>query len=180
METAQLLHALAFAAHKHRDQRRKDINASPYINHPIAVAEILAREGGVGDVAILMAAVLHDTVEDTECSFEELEAEFGAEVASMVREVTDDKKKPKQERKALQVEHARTASPAAKQIKIADKVSNIRDITTSPPAGWTVARRIEYLEWSARVVAGCLEVNPALDAVFADAIAAAHRSLGLE
>jgi len=178
LNISNVLQALAFAAHKHRDQRRKDIEASPYINHPIAVAEILAREGGVSDINILAAAILHDTVEDTECTFEELEDEFGADVANLVREVTDDKTLPKLERKALQVEHARSASPAAKQIKIADKVSNIRDITSSPPADWPLARRTEYVDWAVQVVAGCLGVNAELDSVFAEAITGARRKLG--
>jgi guanosine-3',5'-bis(diphosphate) 3'-pyrophosphohydrolase len=175
LNISSVFHALAFAAHKHRDQRRKGVEASPYINHPIAVAEILAREGSVSDINILAAAILHDTVEDTECTFEELEAEFGIDVANLVREVTDDKTLPKLERKALQVERARSASSAAKQIKIADKVSNIRDITSSPPADWPLARRVEYLDWAAQVVAGCVGVNPALDSAFSEAITAARR-----
>src|SRR5690349_3850684 len=101
-----LLHALAFAAHKHRDQRRKDAEASPYINHPIALAEVLAGEGGVTDIEVLAAALLHDTIEDTDTTIEELREQFGARIAGVVGEVTDDKDLPKAERKRLQIEHA--------------------------------------------------------------------------
>jgi guanosine-3',5'-bis(diphosphate) 3'-pyrophosphohydrolase len=127
---ANLLRAASFAAHKHRDQRRKDVEASPYINHPIAVATVLAIEGGVTDEPILVAALLHDTVEDTATTFEELEQEFGRDVAELVREMTDDKSLDKDVRKQLQIAHAPAASSPAKQIKIADKICNIRDIST--------------------------------------------------
>src|SRR5436190_22461105 len=97
------LHALTFAAERHRNQRRKDAGASPYINHPIAVAAVLATEAAVTDEVTLIAALLHDTVEDTETSLEELQKRFGAEVAHLVREMSDDKSLPKQVRKQLQI-----------------------------------------------------------------------------
>jgi guanosine-3',5'-bis(diphosphate) 3'-pyrophosphohydrolase len=159
---AHLLKAIAFAAEKHRHQTRKDAEASPYIIHPIAVATVLAVEGDVDDEATLLAAILHDTVEDTETSFAELEKHFGLEVTELVRELTDDKSLKKDERKRLQVEHARASSPRAKQIKIADKICNVLDIAVSPPADWPLERRREYLKWSERVVAGCRGVNPKL------------------
>ena len=112
MNPTQLLKAIAFAADKHRKQRRKDAEASPYINHPIAVATVLAAEGGVSDEATLMAAALHDTVEDTQTTFAELEEHFGPEVTGLVRELTDDKSLEKAERKRLQIEHAPDASSA--------------------------------------------------------------------
>ena len=179
MNAAHLLKAIAFAAEKHRRQRRKDAEASPYINHPIAVATVLAGEGGVSDQATLLAAVLHDTIEDTQTSFAELEGHFGPAVAALVREVTDDKSLKKDERKRLQVEHARASSPRAKQIKIADKISNVRDIAVSPPADWPLERRREYLTWSERVVAGCRGVNPKLDQAFDETVGEARRVLGL-
>src|SRR5437868_9453111 len=113
-ELALLLKALAFAAHKHRDQRRKDADASPYINHPIALADVLVNEGGVTDIEVLCAALLHDTVEDTATTHEELIAAFGARIARIVAEVTDDQHRPKAERKRLQVEHAASISTEAK------------------------------------------------------------------
>jgi GTP diphosphokinase / guanosine-3',5'-bis(diphosphate) 3'-diphosphatase len=128
-----VLRAAAFAADKHRLQRRKDVDASPYINHPLSLADILAREGGVEDAAILAAALLHDTVEDTETTFEELEDCFGPRVAGIVAEETDDKSLPKQERKQLQVAKAHSKSPGAKLVKLADKISNLRDILAAPP-----------------------------------------------
>ena len=177
MDPARLLHALDFAAKKHRDQRRKNAEASPYINHPIAVAAVLAGEGGVSDETTLLAAALHDTVEDTQTTFEELERHFGLDVSGLVRELTDDKSRPKDERKHLQVQHARQSSAQAKAIKIADKVCNIRDITECPPAGWGLERRLEYLVWSEQVVAGCRGVNPRLDQVFDQALARARGAL---
>ncbi len=131
MNPAHLLKAIAFAADKHRRQRRKDADESPYINHPIAVATVLAVEVNVSDEATLLAAVLHDTVEDTQTTFAELEEHFGPEVTSLVRELTDDKSLEKDERKRLQVEHARDSSPRAKQVKISDKICNVRDIAVS-------------------------------------------------
>lgn len=179
MNPAHLLNALAIAAEKHRRQRRKDAEASPYVNHLISVATVLAVEGDIDDEATLLAAVLHDTVEDTETTLAELEENFGPEVAGLVREVTDDKRLEKGERKRLQVEHARNSSPRAKQIKIADKISNVRDIAVSPPADWSLERRREYLTWSERVVAGCRGVNPKLDDVFDQAVGEARNVLGL-
>ena len=131
--TADLLDALAFAAHKHRNQRRKDVDASPYINHPIALARVLAVEVGVNDHKTLGAAILHDTVEDTETTLDELREHFGGKVADVVAEMTDDKSLPKQQRKELQVEYAPTLSKRAKLVKLADKICNLRDVATSPP-----------------------------------------------
>ena len=175
MNYVSLLKAISFASKKHSTQRRKDFDASPYINHPIAVATVLASEGNVNDETLLIAAILHDTVEDTETIFEELEREFGVEVANVVREVTDDKSLPKATRKELQIEHALHASPRAKQIKIADKICNIRDILSSPPADWSVERRREYLEWTQKVVNGCRDVNICLDKVYDSALAAGDK-----
>ena len=180
LNPTHLLQASAFAADKHRRQRRKDAEASPYINHPIAVATVLASEGDVSDEATLLAAVLHDTVEDTQTTFVELEERFGSEVAGLVRELTDDKSLEKGERKRLQIEHARESSIRAKQVKIADKICNVRDITVSPPADWPLQRRREYLTWSEKVVAGCRGVNPKLDQAFDQAITRARTVIDLK
>jgi guanosine-3',5'-bis(diphosphate) 3'-pyrophosphohydrolase len=153
-DLALLLKALAFAAHKHRDQRRKDAEASPYINHPIALAQVLAGEGGVTDLEVLAAALLHDTIEDTATTGAELAREFGARIAAMVEEVTDDTKLPKAERKRLQIEHAAGLSDGAKLVKLADKICNLRDVAIRPPAGWDLARRREYFDWAKRVIDG--------------------------
>ena len=158
--------AVAFAADKHRNQRRKDAEASPYINHPIALANVLANEGGVEDVTVLCAAVLHDTIEDTETTSEELQAIFGPKVASVVMEVTDDKSLEKSLRKQRQVEHAPHISTEAKLVKLADKISNLRDIIASPPADWSAERKQTYFEWAAKVVAGVRGVHPGLESVF--------------
>lgn len=165
-DLSRLLLAANFAADKHRDQRRKDAEASPYINHPLAVATVLAVEGGVTDIDLLAAALLHDTVEDTATSADAIEGSFGCEVSVLVNEVTDDKSLSKHDCKQLQVDNAPRKSDRAKQLKIADKICNIRDIDTTSPANWDVDRKIEYLDWAVRVVKGCRGVNPALDKLF--------------
>ena len=158
-----LLTALQFASAKHRKQQRKDTDRSPYINHPIAVAHLLATTGQVSEIAILMAAVLHDTIEDTETTPEELEAQFGAEVRRLVEEVTDDKDLKKQVRKKEQIEHAPKLSRGAKNIKISDLSCNLADIIENPPDTWTKERRSDYLNWTERVIAGCRGTNDALE-----------------
>lgn len=129
-----------FAAIKHRDQRRSDSKETPYINHPIGVAYILTSEGNVTDLDVVVAAILHDTVEDTDTSFDEIENEFGSKIRDIVAEVTDDKSLPKMERKRLQIEHALTASREAKLVKLADKLYNLRDLQKEIPKGWTEVR----------------------------------------
>jgi len=164
--------ALAFAAAKHRDQRRKDVEASPYINHPIALADILCNEGHVTDIDVICSALLHDTVEDTDTAPEELEAEFGKAICDIVREVTDDKTLPRQVRKQLQIDHAAHISEKAKLVKLADKISNLRDVANSPPPDWSLERRQEYFDWGKAVVDRMRGVNTSLEAVFDEAYAA--------
>lgn len=175
---ATILKALHFAASKHRDQRRKDVEASPYINHPIEVAELLSRVGGVHDLITLQGAVLHDTIEDTETTPGELEAAFGPEVRRLVEEVTDDKRLPKAERKRLQIEHAPQLSERAQQIKLADKISNVRAVTQTPPADWPLARRQEYLDWTEQVVAGLRGCNPSLEILYHQLLEEGRYTLG--
>lgn len=157
--------AASFAAAAHIDQKRKD-GFQPYINHPLEVANLVANVGNVDDVDVIVAALLHDTVEDCDVTFNDIEQRFGAAVAGYVRELTDDKTLPKLERKRLQVEHAPHLSHGAKQIKLADKISNIRDVTMYPPQGWSLERRREYVDWGERVVAGLRGANHSLEALF--------------
>lgn len=161
-----LLQAIEFASEKHRDQRRKGVDAHPYINHPIQVATLLATVGEVTDLAVLMAAVLHDTLEDTLTSEAELDQHFGVEVRKLVSAVTDDKKLPKEERKRLQIEHAPHIPRAAKLVKLADKICNVRDVMHNPPLHWTTERCSLYLDWAEQVVLGCRGICPALEACF--------------
>lgn len=161
----KLLEATTFSAKKHRFQRRKGINAEPYINHPLEVANLIANVGKIEDYDILMAAILHDTVEDTETTAEELTELFGENVCKMVLEVTDDKSLPKHERKLLQIEHAPHLSEGAKLVKLADKISNVRDVMTNPP-DWTEERKAEYVVWAKKVVAGLRGVNKNLEDYF--------------
>jgi (p)ppGpp synthase/HD superfamily hydrolase len=175
---ASILKALHFSADKHRHQRRKDVKATPYINHPIEVAELLSGIGDVRDLTTLQGAILHDTIEDTETTPEELESSFGSEVRHVVEEVTDNKHLPKTERKRLQVEHAPHLSLRAKQIKLADKIANVKSVTHTPPADWSLKRRLEYLDWSEQVVAGLRGCCPSLEKLYDQLLAEGRRALG--
>ncbi len=169
----KIMRTLSFAATKHRDQRRKDAEASPYINHPIALATILANEVGITDSIVICAALLHDTIEDTKTTAKEIEQHFGAEIASVVLEVTDDKSLKKEERKQRQIDHAAKASEKARLVKLADKIANLRDIAASPPKDWDIKRQREYFDWASRVVEKIRGTHPALEALF-DAAARAR------
>lgn len=162
----KLIQAIHFAADRHRNQRRKDVEASPYINHPIALTNVLANEAFIEDDRVLIAAILHDTLEDTETTETELVRLFGQEITAIVLEVTDDKTLPKAERKRLQIEHASTISRRAKLVKLADKICNLRDINANPPSNWPEERKREYFEWAKAVVDGLRGVHPALEHLF--------------
>jgi guanosine-3',5'-bis(diphosphate) 3'-pyrophosphohydrolase len=166
-----VLNAVSFAAEKHRRQRRKDAEASPYINHPIALTRVL-RENGIQDPIVLCAALLHDTIEDTATTAEELRSAFGEDITRIVLEVTDDKSLAKAERKRRQVEHAAEISERAKLVKLADKICNLRDVAHSPPADWPIARRQEYFDWAKQVVDRLRGVHPRLEQAFDAAYAA--------
>lgn len=166
--------AANFAATKHRDQRRKDREASPYINHPLALAYVLTNEvGGVIDEEeVIAAALLHDTIEDTDTSYQEIIELFGDSVLSMVLEVTDDKSLTKAARKQQQIDHAPRLSNGAKLIKLADKTCNLRDMANSPPFDWTLIRRQEYFDWAKAVVdSGLRGTHEELEALFDQAYA---------
>lgn len=172
-----LMQAASYAATQHRDQRRKDLTASPFINHPIQVAEVLA-SAGVENVELLCASLLHDTIEDTDSSEQDIERLFGAEILGLVQEVTDDKRLSKEMRKQCQVDSASGKSKLAKQLKIADKLCNVRDINLDSPRGWSTERKQEYLDWAESVVAGCRGVNENLDKKFDEALAQSRVDLG--
>jgi guanosine-3',5'-bis(diphosphate) 3'-pyrophosphohydrolase len=161
-----IFQVLAFAARKHSRQRRKDREASPYINHPIDLAQVLVNEADIVEEDVICAALLHDVLEDTETSGEELEACFGPVIRRIVEEVSDDKNLPKEARKRLQVEHAGSASHAARLVKLADKLCNIRDILNAPPANWTLERRREYLYWAKEVVDQMRGTHEGLESLF--------------
>lgn len=163
-DTTLILRAAVFAARAHAGQTRKGAAQEPYVNHVLEVAELLAAHGA--PTVAIVAGLLHDVVEDTEVTPAELEASFGPEVAAVVAEATDDKTLPKETRKALQVSKAPHKSDAAKQLKLADKISNLRAMVDSPPRNWDHGRRTEYIGWAARVAAGLKGVNPGLDALF--------------
>jgi guanosine-3',5'-bis(diphosphate) 3'-pyrophosphohydrolase len=177
--TGLILKALRFSAEKHKDQRRKGANASPYINHPIEVTEILWRLGEVRDTTLLLAAILHDTIEDTATTPDEIKSEFGEKVLTLVLEVTDDKSLPKQKRKQLQVENAPHKTRNAKLLKLADKISNVREIVTSPPKDWPLERKQEYLLWTEKVVAGLRGVNETLERHYDNLLMNGKKALGI-
>jgi GTP diphosphokinase / guanosine-3',5'-bis(diphosphate) 3'-diphosphatase len=177
--TGIIFKALRFSAEKHNDQRRKDSKSSPYINHPIQVAETLWSVGGVRDETVLTAALLHDTIEDTDATPAEIGHEFGEEVLALVLEVTDDKSLPKQVRKQLQIENAAKKSPRAKLLKLADKLCNVQDLVNSPPLNWSLKRRQEYLEWSEKVVQGIRGTNQPLETRYDEVLKAGKRLLGI-
>ena len=172
-----ILKAAHFAAKKHRDQRRKDKHASPYIIHPISVALEIAQIGDVDDPEILAAALLHDTLEDTKTEPEELEAEFGKKVCEYVLDVTDDKTLPKDERKSRQIEHAKKISKGAALIKLGDKISNVTDVINSPPEDWDINRRKEYLDWAEKVIENCPKVNDRMENKFQEIIKQGRETL---
>jgi len=161
-----VLKAMAFAAQKHRDQRRKDADAPPYVNHPIAVANLLCNEGGINDIEVICAALLHDTIEDTDTTEKELEEVFGRTIAHIVSQVSDDTRLPRIERKRLQVEHAAQLCPQARLVKLADKICNLRDVASCPPVGWPLQRRREYFEWAAQVVDRIRGTHTGLEQIF--------------
>lgn len=176
MTIAAIVKAAQFASEKHRNQRRKDADASPYINHPLAFANVLATEGSIDNPDVICAALLHDTIEDTDTTAEELIETFGEKITAIVLDVTDDKSLDKQVRKQRQIEHAPHISKEAKLVKLADKICNLRDILASPPANWSPERKRSYFDWAAKVVAGVRGVHPELEAVF-DGLLARHAEL---
>ena len=174
-----VLRAIRFAAEKHSDQRRKDSKLSPYINHPVQVAETLWTIGEVRDDTLLVAAILHDTIEDTATSPEEIRTQFGDQVLALVLEVTDDKSLPDKVRKQLQIETAPHKSQRAKLLKLADKICNVRDLIDSPPLAWSWDRQREYLLWTEKVVAGLRGANARLENYYDDLLAKGKGALGI-
>jgi guanosine-3',5'-bis(diphosphate) 3'-pyrophosphohydrolase len=159
-----ILEAAHYAAEKHSGQRRKGEAKEPYINHLLEVAKLAARADP--DPNLIIAALLHDTVEDQGVTPKELTERFGADVAALVIEVTDDKSLPKEERKRLQIANAPHKSRRAQIIKLADKISNLRSILTSPPAGWDYDRKRQYFDWANQVVSALPSPDPGLKAEF--------------
>ncbi len=165
-DSALILKAMHFAADKHRGQSRKDANNTPYINHPIALANLLTNHAGISDISVIAAAILHDTVEDTDATVDDIDELFGRTVRDIVIEVTDDKSLPSPERKRLQIEHASTLSYEAKLVKLADKISNLQDIIASPPARWSLERKREYFDWAKAVIDQLRGTNEKLEELF--------------
>ena len=179
MTVQKLTKAMFFAAQKHTDQRRKGARAEPYINHIAEVVDLLAQHTDGKNIDLLCAGALHDTVEDTGVKREELVREFGENVADIVMECTDDKSLDKAERKRLQVENAPHKSDDAKMVKMADKISNLKTILTSPPPDWSDARKQEYFTWAKAVVDGCRGINNGLEQEFDKTYARGVKQFGM-
>lgn len=167
----RILSAALFAAERHRGQKRKGAAGEPYINHLIEVAELVAGSSSTLDTNLVIAALLHDTVEDTATTAEEIERLFGPDVTSLVLEVTDDKSLPQEVRKALQVKNAPKKSGRAQTLKLADKISNLRALLNSPPSDWSPQRKKQYFEWAHQVVNGFTFPNQQLKREFDKAYA---------
>jgi guanosine-3',5'-bis(diphosphate) 3'-pyrophosphohydrolase len=165
-ELALVFEALRYAAEKHKKQRRKGSEDTPYINHPIAVAYYLITYAEVQDPHVLAAAILHDTLEDTDATPEEIKEIFGPQVLELVQEVTDDKNLPKNIRRREQEETVNQRSHGAKLIRIADKISNVHDLFYTPPAGWDSQTQNDYLDWTERVINKIKGVNPDLESMY--------------
>ena len=158
--------ALKFASTKHQFQSRKGKSNPPFINHLIDVSYILQKYGEINDQDILAAAFLHDTIEDTDTSYEELNNQFNENIANMVLDLTDDKSLPANERKRQQILKATTLKANSRMIKLADKISNIKDITLDPPNNWSDERLLAYLHWAKDVVDQIRETNEKLENLF--------------
>ena len=158
--------AMEYAAEKHRGQTRKDATSTPYINHPIALAHLLADVGGITDANTIAAALLHDTVEDTDATIEDIKELFGKEIMAIVIEVTDDKSLCSPERKQLQIENAAHISQEAKLVKLADKICNLQDMLERPPVKWSLQRKSEYFDWAKQVIDQLRGTNRVLEEIF--------------
>jgi (p)ppGpp synthase/HD superfamily hydrolase len=169
--------AADFAARRHSGQRRKGAAREPYLNHLAEVALLLAEARDDPDPSLVAAGWLHDSLEDTPTTRVELETLFGNHVAEIVVEVTDDTSLPAEMRKRQQVDLIARKSPAARQIKIADKVSNLRALAISPPVGWSASRALAYVEFSKNVVDRCCGLNSELERRFAEAESLAREAI---
>ena len=174
----RIVQAMDFTAHKHINQRRKGENQEPYFNHVSQVARILGENTNGPDTELVIAGLLHDTIEDTDTTYDELVSKFGQVVANLVQEATDDKTLEKHVRKQLQIDNSPKKSNQAKQLKIADKISNLWSMQNSPPVDWDEKRKLDYAEWANKVVAGCKGVNSKLDTMLDEAYFEAVRKFG--
>ena len=178
-EWVSVLRAADAAARWHAHQRRKGAAKEPYVNHLLEVASLVAEATQGNDPDLVVAALLHDAIEDQQVPSELIAREFGSKVARIVEELTDDKSLDKADRKRLQVETAGKKSREAKLIKLADKTSNLRAIAFSPAPEWSVKRRLDYIAWAKNVVAGLKGTSPWLEEQFERAVEAAERSFAV-
>ncbi|MCW3473430.1 HD domain-containing protein [Limobrevibacterium gyesilva] len=172
-----VLKAAETAAQWHARQRRKGAAQEPYINHLLEVAWLVGEATGGKDPDLVIAALLHDAIEDCQIPRTEIEAAFGADVAALVADVTDDKSLKKEVRKQLQIDHAPGKPMRVKILKLADKTSNLRAIAASPPADWPPQRRLDYVAWACAVAVGLRGTNAWLEERFDAAAADAEQAI---
>jgi guanosine-3',5'-bis(diphosphate) 3'-pyrophosphohydrolase len=161
-----VIRAAYFAGEKHRLQRRSDVEQTPYINHPLELAHILTEEGGINCLDTICASLLHDTLEDTDTSSDELKKHFGDVIASIVMEVSNDMTLSSQQRRVYELEKVVSLSHKAKLVKIADKLANIRDVSTMPPMGWTREKKQDYFDFALEIINQIGSVSPRLHQIF--------------
>lgn len=177
IDSKLLVEAINYSTDKHKEQKRKNPKQTPYICHPVRVARLLSNDAGITDVNVIIAALLHDTVEDTDATLDEIELLFGSQIAKIVDEVTDDKSLPKQARKQNQIDHAPHASLGAKLVKLADKLDNLSDLLTATPVGWGPDRVAEYFEWAEKVIHGLRGTNQVLESRLDEVLAARQKAV---
>lgn len=175
-DLARLMRAMHYSTEKHQFQKRKNPLQTPYIGHPVRVANRLV-DAGIKDQNVIVAALLHDTVEDTDATLKEIENIFGPEVAKIVDEVSDDKSLPKHVRKQLQIEHAPHVSYEAKLVKLADKLDNLHELLTLTPEGWTTERVGQYFNWSEKVINGLRGTNATLEGLVDEVLADKEKAM---
>ena len=172
-----VMDAASTAAHWHAEQRRKGTAGEPYINHLLEVAALVAEATRGNDPNLVIAALLHDAIEDRGITRAAISEKFGEDVASLVQEVSDDKSLPQAVRKRLQVEEAPRKSKRAKILKLADKISNVAAIGRDPPPDWSIERQRQYVQWGREVVAGLRDAAPEFAARFEAAAVEAERRI---
>ena len=176
MDVKSLLTAATLAATWHAQQTRKGSNREPYVNHLLDVAALIAAHVDEPSTDLLIAALLHDAIEDQGISPEEIEVRFGSRVLALVQEVSDDKTLPKAVRKQLQIEKTAHKSHDAKVLTLADKISNLTSLAQNLPADWDSLRLVEYVEWARKVVDQLRGTSAALEVRFDAAAAAAEQA----
>jgi (p)ppGpp synthase/HD superfamily hydrolase len=162
VQIEKLFEALEYASKLHKDQRRKGNGGSPYVNHLIEVASLLSRVAEVTDHEVIIAAILHDVLEDTEAREGDIFDRFGGTVLAYVKHVTDDKLLSLEKRRIAQLKSIENSSSQIQLIKLADHCSNIASL----PPSWDRARLESYISWSHSIAVHCYSASEELAKVY--------------